>query len=72
MSTKKTSAKLSKKVTAKKTTRRTPVTTYVPVSNNIYFDGTSYRVRVINQGVRTSRNFSSKRAAVTFRNKLMA
>ena len=72
MSTKKTSAKSSKKVTAKKTTRRNTVTTYVPVSNNIYFDGTSYRVRVINQGVRTSKNFSSKKAAVLFRNKLMA
>ncbi len=71
MSTKKTSAKSSKKVTAKKT-RRTAVTTYVAVSNNIYFDGTSYRVRVINQGVRTSKNFSSKKAAVLFRNKLMA
>ena len=67
-----TSTKTTKKVATKKVTRRNPVTTYVPVSNNIYFDGTSYRVRVINQGVRTSRNFHSKRAAVQFRNKLMA
>jgi hypothetical protein len=61
--------KKMKKVSAK--TRRTK-TTYVPVSNNVYFDGSSYRVRVSVNGQKTSRNFSSKRTAITFRNQLLA
>jgi hypothetical protein len=56
----------------KKTTnsRRTSVTTYVPVSDNIYHDGSSYRVRVSIEGVKFSKNFSSKRKAVQYRNEL--
>jgi hypothetical protein len=56
----------------KKTTnsRRTTATTYVPVSDNIYHDGSSYRVRVSIEGVKFSKNFSSKRKAVQYRNEL--
>jgi hypothetical protein len=56
----------------KKTTnsRPTTVTTYVPVSDNIYHDGSSYRVRVSIEGVKFSKNFSSKRKAVQYRNEL--
>lgn len=59
----------------KKTTtnrsRRTK-TTYVAVSNNVYFDGSSYRVRVSVAGTKYSKNFSSKRSAIQFRNQLLA
>ena len=55
----------------KTTSNRTTVTTYVPVSDNIYHDGTSYRVRVSVNGTKYSKNFSSKRKAVQFRNELM-
>ena len=57
-----------KKITNK--TRRTPKTTYVPVSNNVYHDGSSYRVRVSVNGTKYSKNFSSKRKAITYRNEL--
>ena len=55
----------------KQTSRRKTITTYVPVSNNIYHDGTSYRVRVSLNGKKYSKNFGSKRKAVTFRNELL-
>ena len=56
----------------KKTTnsRPTKVTTYVAVSDNIYHDGSSYRVRVSIDGTKYSKNFSSKRKAVQYRNEL--
>jgi hypothetical protein len=59
-----------KKTTNK--TRRTPKTTYVPVSNNVYHDGSSYRVRVSINGTKYSKNFSNKKTAITFRNQLLA
>lgn len=58
----------SKKTT---TAKRTPVTTYVPVSHHIYYDGNSYRVRVSVNGTRYSQNFSSKKKAFAFRKTLM-
>jgi hypothetical protein len=56
----------------KKTTARVtgPKTSYTAVSSNIYYDGYSYRVRMSIDGVRYSKNFSSKTAAVKFRNQL--
>jgi len=44
--------------------------TYEFISDNVYYDGTSYRVRVSVNGSRVSKNFSSKKAALAFR-KLM-
>lgn len=44
--------------------------TYEFISDNVYYDGTSYRVRVSVNGNRVSKNFSSKKAALAFR-KLM-
>ena len=52
-------------------TRRQTVTTYVPVSDNIYHDGSSYRVRVSINGTKYSKNFSSKKKAVQYRNELL-
>lgn len=54
----------------RKTTSRRTLTTYVPVSDNIYHDGSSYRVRVSVNGTKYSKNFSSKRKAVQYRNEL--
>ena len=51
-------------------TRRT-ATGYERVSNNIYHDGTSYRVRVSVDGTKYSKNFSSKKLAIQYRNQLM-
>jgi hypothetical protein len=55
----------------KKTNTRQTVTTYVPVSDNIYHDGSSYRVRVSINGQKYSKNFSNKRKAISYRNELM-
>ena len=54
----------------KSSTTRQTVTTYVPVSDNIYHDGSSYRVRVSINGKKYSKNFSNKRKAVSYRNEL--
>lgn len=54
-----------------RTTKSTPLTVYQSVGPNIYFDGTSYRVRVIVDGQRYSKNLTSKRAAVQYRNSLL-
>lgn len=54
-----------------KSTNRKTVTTYEPVTNNIYHDGFSYRVRVSVDGTKYSKNFSSRKAAVQFRNQLL-
>ena len=54
----------------RKTNKRQTVTTYVPVSDNIYHDGSSYRVRVSINGTKFSKNFSNKRKAITYRNEL--
>ncbi len=55
----------------KSTSRKTTVTTYVPVSNNIYYDGFSYRVRASVNGTKYSKNFSSKKKAYAFRRELL-
>jgi hypothetical protein len=55
----------------KKTTNsRETVTTYVPVSDNIYHDGYSYRVRVSVNGKKVSKNFRTKKDALAFRKEL--
>jgi hypothetical protein len=51
--------------------KKTQITTYERIGNNIYFDGASYRVRVIKNGQRYSKNLTSKRAAVQYRNSLL-
>ncbi len=57
-----------KKMTTTKVSE--PKTTYRSVGSNIYYDGFSYRVRMTIDGVRYSKNFSSKRAALKFRSEL--
>lgn len=70
----KTKASRSNKVVAKTTaTRRTPLTSsYTAISNNIYHDGFSYRVRVSISGTKYSKNFPSKKAAYAYRKQLLS
>ena len=56
----------------KTTKSRSTKTTYVPVSNNVYYDGNSYRVRVSVEGTKFSKNFSNKRTAISYRNILLS
>ncbi len=61
----------TKKATAVMTVRES-VTTYVPVSHHIYYDGYSYRVRASVNGVKHSANFSSKKKAFEFRRSILS
>ena len=45
---------------------------YVPVSHHIYFDGSSYRVRVTIKGRTISQSFSSKKKAFAHRKELLS
>jgi hypothetical protein len=54
-----------------KSTRTRRNTEYTAVSNNIYHDGSSYRVRVSVNGTKYSKNFSSRKQAVAYRNQLL-
>lgn len=58
--------------TSTKTTGKSRRTNYVAVTNNVYHDGTSYRVRVSKGGTKYSKNFSSKRNAIAYRNELLS
>lgn len=51
--------------------KRNTVTVYAPITNNIYYDGYSYRVRVTKDYQRTSVNFSKMKDAIKFRDKLL-
>jgi len=55
----------------KSTNKTRRVTKYTAVSNNIYHDGSSYRVRVSVNGTKYSKNFSSRKQAVAYRNQLI-
>ena len=48
--------------------KQNTITTYVPISNNIYHDGYSFRVRVIVNKIKYSKNFNTKSAAIKYRN----
>lgn len=47
------------------------VSKYSAVANNIYHDGSSYRVRVSVGGNKYSKNFSSRKQAIAYRNQLL-
>ena len=55
----------------KGTKGRTQKSDYTQVGNNVYYDGTSYRVRVSVNGVRVSKNFSNKTNAMAYRRQLL-
>ena len=45
-------------------------TTYIPISDNIYYNGRSYRVRMVLNGTKYSKNFKSKKYAFNYRREL--
>lgn len=45
---------------------------YETVAKNISRDGSSYRARVSVNGIRESRNFATKREAITWRNQMIS
>jgi hypothetical protein len=47
---------------------RNTLTVYVPVADNIYHTGYSYRVRVRQKNKLVSKNFKNKKQAIQFRN----
>ena len=47
-------------------------TTYIPISDNIYYNGRSYRVRMVLNGTKYSKNFKSKKYAFDYRRELNA
>lgn len=49
-----------------------PIIMYQSVSYNIYKTGNTYRVRYTKSGKRFSKCFTTKKAAIEFRNKVMA
>jgi len=61
--------KRTEKVATAKTTTN-PKMTYRSIAENIYHNGFSYRVRVTVNGVRNSKNFTSKKAAIAWRNEI--
>lgn len=68
----KATTKVTRRTGSKITTTATRRTIYEAVSNNIYFDGTNYRVRVSKNSVKYSKNFPSKRQAMAYRKALLA
>jgi len=42
---------------------------YLPITDHIYFDGHSFRVRFMKNGKKHSRNFKTKKSALNFKNK---
>jgi len=62
--------KATKAVKTSNVVTKTTKTTYSPVAKNVYFDGRSYRTRITVGGVCNSRNFTSKTAAIRWRNEV--
>jgi hypothetical protein len=60
-------AKTKSRTSAKKAA---PKTDYVYVGENIYQSNESYRVRVTINGTRKSKNFTSMRKAIQWRNEI--
>lgn len=71
MATKK-STTTAGKATAKLTASSTKNYVYVPVSNNIYHNGKSYRVRVSKNGEKHDEYVTSKKKAFELRKKLLS
>jgi hypothetical protein len=65
-----TPKKGGKKALATMSTSKNSV--YVPVSHHIYFDGSSYRVRVAIKGKTISQSFSSKKKAFAHRKEMLS
>ena len=42
---------------------------YLPITDHVYFDGTSFRVRFIINKIKHSKNFNNKKDAIKYKNK---
>ena len=62
-----TQRKIKKLFPTRKALRKSLAPTYYPVAHHIYYDGTSFRVRVRTEGVTTSWNTPDKTKAIQYR-----
>jgi hypothetical protein len=60
------------KSSPKKLGKKSSLTVYEPVSHHIYYDGSSYRVRAVRNGVKFSQCFTSKKKAFEFRKSVLS
>lgn len=51
--------------------RKSLAPTYYPIDHHMYYDGSSFRVRVRVDGKTISRNFPDKNKAIKFRDRLL-
>jgi hypothetical protein len=40
---------------------------YFPITDHIYFDGHTFRVRFMKNGIKVSRNFKTRKEAIRFK-----
>ena len=60
-----------KSYSIKASTFKPTKTVYIPVYHNIYHDGSGFRVRIMKNKVKISKNFLTLREAVKFRRSLV-
>lgn len=56
----------------RKALRKSLAPSYIPVDHHVYYDGSSFRVRVRQEGKTTSWNVSDKKKALEYRDYLLA
>ena len=42
---------------------------YLPITDHVYFDGHTFRVRFVKNGVRHSKNFKTRKSALKYKKK---
>ena len=42
---------------------------YLPITDHVYFNGFSFRVRFIKNGIKYTKNFLTRRTAIKYKNK---
>lgn len=55
----------------RKALRKSLAPSYYPIKHHIYFDGSSFRVRVMKNGKKISKNVSDKIVAIKLRDELL-
>ena len=51
--------------------RKSLATSYYPIEHHIYYDGSSFRVRVMIGGKKISRNLTDKKRSIKLRDRLL-
>jgi hypothetical protein len=59
--------KIKKSLSLKRNTK----TMYIRVTDNVYYDGLSYRVRLQKDNIKFSRNFKSIKLALSYKNNMI-